>query len=258
MKKQPSHTPGSARWGIGAVLAAALVLPGVPAGAAAAKAKPFSVSKLTGMWTLNQEDFEKHETPPYTPLAAAMRQKQKDEIEGGKVISDEGLKCLPNGVPSMMLGEFAIEILETPQRVTIISESSPLVRSVYLNRTRPTEGLEPMWNGYSVGHWDKGTLVIKTTNFNDRPFPLGFGGAVHSPTTTLTERLSVSANGKTMIDELTMEDPVYLAKPFTLVRHFTRLPADAELWEYSCEIGAKGWSERFKGDTDAAKPEPGK
>jgi hypothetical protein len=116
-------------------------------------------------------------------------------------------------MPGMMLSEFAIEILETPQRVTIISESSPLVRSVYLNRNKPTEGLEPMWNGYSLGHWEGQTLVIKTSNFNDRPFPLGFGGAIHAPTTTLTERLSLTDGGKTMVDEMTMEDARYLTRP---------------------------------------------
>ncbi len=237
---------------MGAGLSAMLVgLAAVPAHAAPAKAT--APSGLTGMWTLKQDNFEKREAPPYTAEARAIAKKKKEETEGGKVISDEGLKCLPNGVPTMMLTEFALEILESPGRVTMISESSPLVRSIYLNRTKATEGLEPMWNGYSVGHWEGKTLVVKTTNFNDRASPLGFAGSVHSATTTLLEKLSLSPDGQTLTDEMTMEDPRYLTRPFTLVRSYDRLPGDAELWEYACEIGGKGWAERFDGDADAAK-----
>jgi hypothetical protein len=122
------------------------------------------------MWTLNQADFDRRETPPYTAEALALHKQREAEVEGGKVISDEGLKCLPQGMPGMMLSEFAIEILETPQRVTIISESSPLVRSVYLNRTKPTEGLEPMWNGYcwatgKVRHWSSRPPISTIVRF---------------------------------------------------------------------------------------------
>lgn len=217
------------------------------------KERNITISGLTGLWVMTQEDFDKRETPPYTPEALALQKQKKDEVEGGKVISDEGLKCLPQGMPGIMLGEFAFEMLESPGRVTIVSEASPLARSIYLNRTKPTEGLEPMWNGYSMGRWEGDTLVVKTNNFNDKSFPLGFGGSVRASTTTLTERFSLSPDGNTLIDELTMEDAKYLTRPFTLVRHYTRQPEDAELWEYACEIGGKGWNERFEGDQDAAK-----
>lgn len=248
-----------AGWKTGcSALAAALMIPLLTTPVSAAPpTKTVTISGLTGMWTIDQADFDKREKPPYTPYAQSLADQHQKEVEGGKVISDDGLKCLPHGVPSIMLTEFALEILESPGRVTIISESSPLVRSIYLNRTQPTEGLEPMWNGYSIGHWEGGTLVVKTSNFNDRMFPLGFGGTVHSPSTTLTERFTVSNDGQTLVDELTMEDPKYLTRPFTLVRHFTRLPEDAELWEYACEIGAKGWAERFQGDSDGSGEKPG-
>ena len=210
----------------------------------AAPAKP----ALTGMWTLDQADFEKRETPPFTAEAKRLVAAQQAEIEAGKVINAAQLKCLPPGTPSMMLGEFALELLETPGRVTIISEMSPLVRTVYLNRTGPSEGLEPMWNGYSVGKRDGDALVVHTDHFNDRPAPIGFGGTVHTSATAMTERFELSADGRTMTIRTTLTDPRLLAAPYTLVRHYTRLPEDAELWEYVCEIAAAGWSERIPGE----------
>jgi hypothetical protein len=37
------------------------------------------------------------------------------------------------------------------------------------------------------------------------------------------------------------------------VVHYKRLPQDAELWEYACEVGG-GWQERFKGDPAGKAP----
>ena len=206
---------------------------------------------LTGMWTLDQADFERHETPPYTAEGTKIAAAQLAAVEAGKVINDDQRKCLPNGTPSMMLSEFALELLETPGRVTIVSESSPLVRTVYLNRKGPSEGLEPMWNGYSTGRRESDMLVVHTSHFNDRTPPIGFGGAVHTSSTDMVEQFAMSPDGKILTIRTTLTDPRLLAAPFTLVRHYTRLPEDAELWEYACEIGAAGWSERFPGEASA-------
>ena len=46
--------------------------------------------------------------------------------------------------------------------VTIISENSPLVRSVYLNKASHGDAVQPSWNGHSIGHWEGKTLVIDT------------------------------------------------------------------------------------------------
>jgi hypothetical protein len=82
-------------------LAAALLL-GLalaPAGAQG-KVAPKAQQGLTGIWTLNQADFDRRETPPYTAEATALHKQREAEVEGGKVISDEGLKCLPRACPA--------------------------------------------------------------------------------------------------------------------------------------------------------------
>lgn len=205
------------------------------------------------MWVMRKEEAIRAAAMPFTAKGQALASGQQSSEENGNVLSEVVRKCLPVGVPTMMLSEFAIEIVESPERVTIISEISPLVRSVYLTRTGPTEGLERMWNGYSTGRWEGDVLIIKTNYFNDRLPPVDYDGSVHSPTSTIYERLSVSDDGQTMTDEVTMEDPEYLTRPYTVTRHYDRLPDNSELWESVCEIGGKGWSERFQGDSDAPK-----
>lgn len=235
-----------------AVLAAAALL---GSGAQAApKAKAAAAPRITGMWLLSADDFARRERPPLTPsAAAAAAASQKAIEEGGKVLSDEGKKCLPVGMPVMMANEFALEFLETPGRVTIVSENSSLVRSVYLNRKTHTADLMPLWNGHSIGHWEGETLVIDTIGFNDRISHIAHG-APPSAKTHIVERFHLEDHGKTLIGETTFEDPDVLLRPWTVKHTYSRLPADAELWEYACEVDAPGWSERFEGDPQAKAP----
>ncbi len=206
---------------------------------------------LTGMWLLEPSDFGRRESPPLTPeIAAAAAAAQKAAGPDGPVLSDDNKRCLPTGMPGMMANEFALEFLETPGRVTIISENSPLVRSVYLNRKGHTDGVTPGWNGHSIGHWEGKTLVIDTIALNDRKTHIG-RGAPPSANTRIVERYTVSADGKTLAGEMTFIDDTVLTGPWTVKHGYNRLEADAELWEYACEVGAAGWSERFEGDPEA-------
>jgi hypothetical protein len=223
----------------------ALVLAGQ---ATAAPAK----SGLNGMWTVDQDYFDRPKAPlPLTPEGQALREAKTKAIAAGDVIGEGGKTCAPHGMPSMMANEFALEFLETPGRVTIINEAATLVRTVYLNKKVHTDDVEPSYNGHSIGHWEGNTLVIDTVNFNDKGDVLGFIG-VKSSTTHLVERYHVENGGKTLVGEFTFTDPRYLTRPATIRATYRRLPDDAELWEYACEIGG-GWQERFKGDKDGVQ-----
>ena len=214
------------------------------AGAACAQ-----VTSLTGMWLLEGKDFARDLKLPLTPAARKMQDDVKKAVAAGDVIGTK--TCSPEGMPSMMANEFALEFLETPDRVTIINEASTIPRSVYLDEKTHAKGQEPSWNGHSIGHWEGRTLVIDTVNFNDKSNPFGFIG-VHSSTTHLVERFHTENDGKNLIGEFTFEDPRLLAKPWTGIVHYKRLPPHSELWEYACEIGG-GWQERFQGDPAAKK-----
>ncbi len=225
--------------------------------AGAAQAAP-PAARITGLWTIAPDDYNSTEANkrlpmPLTAKAKALEDERRKAASAVQTtLSDHSRKCLPIGMPGMMSNEFALEVLETPGRVTILSENSPLPRSVYLNETVHTDGLEPTWNGHSIGHWEGKTLVIDTVNFNDRVGPIT-GRGVHSPTTHLVERVYLQ-KPDVMVDEMTFEDPDYLTAPYTRVVHYDRVKGKAELWEYACETDTAGWSERFAGDP-AFKPQ---
>ena len=215
------------------------------------------VTGLTGMWLLKQGEFARQEKPPFTAeAAAAMEQARKATEEQGKVLSDHALKCLPVGMPRFMTNEFALEILETPGRITLVSENSPLVRSVYMGKTSHTPDAQPGWNGHSIGHWEGKTLVIDTIDLNDRMSHVPRGQIV-SDKTHIVERLHLESGGKVLVNEMTFEDPMVLTKPYTTTTRYDRMPDDSELWEYACEVDAPGWSERYANDPSAPlKPKP--
>ena len=218
------------------------------AGHAASPAK-----SITGMWLLNPSEYDRDEVMPFTAKGAAANEARRKSVEEQlQVVSATNKKCLPIGMPVFMTNEFALEIIDSPGRVTMLSENSSLPRSIYLNVKAHTKQLEPSWNGHSIGHWEGKTLVVDTVNFNDRLIPV-FRSGVHSPTTHLTERFRLK-DPDTLEGVMTFEDPVYLSKPWTSTHTYKRLPENAELWEYACEPDAAGWSERFAGDPDAKKP----
>ena len=223
-------------------------------GAHAAPAK--NAPTITGMWFLNPKEYDRDEAMPFTKLGAEVNEKRRKATEEqGVVLSANNKKCLPIGMPTFMTNEFALEIIESPGRVTLLSENSSLPRSVYLTEKTHTTGLEPSWNGHSIGHYEgqglNKTLVIDTVNFNDRVGPILRSG-IHSPTTHLTERLYLK-DADTLVGEMSFEDTTYLTKAWKSVHTYHRIKAPAELWEYACEPDAAGWSERYAGDPDAKK-----
>src|SRR5579871_263297 len=156
----------------------------LPVGAAPAPAAP----KINGMWLITPSDYGRNEVPPLTAAAkAASDVNRKARESGAAVLSENGRKCLPVGMPSLVTNEFALEILETDGRVTMLSENSSLPRTIYLNEKQHPKDLQPMWNGHSIGHWEGNVLVVDTISLNDRAVRIPNGG-LPSSTLHLTER----------------------------------------------------------------------
>ena len=97
--------------------------------------------------------------------------------------------------------------------------------------------------GNSRGRWEGNTLVIETTNYKEGP-PMINLAVVGSPAGNrfpvsdrmkTTERIT-RLNDDMWLYEITTEDPVVLARPFT-VRYPMRNDPTYEWWEYGCHEG---------------------
>jgi len=206
--------------------------------------------EISGMWILPAGVYDINYGAPFTPAAMAARMARKAAANAGNVLSDDAKRCLPIGMPGLMMNEFAFEILESPGVVAILSENSSIPRLIHVGEKTLPDDLMPTWNGHSVGHWEGDLLVVDTTDFNDRIARIP-GGGLPSTKLHLTEHIQLQDNGQGLADTMTFVDPVNLTKPWSHTFRYERLPAGSELWEYPCEVDAAGWKDRFAGETES-------
>jgi hypothetical protein len=120
------------------------------------------------------------------------------------------------------------QIVQTKDHVMILNEMVHDVRIVRLNSKHEPPEIR-RWMGDSIGHWEGDTLVVDTTNFNDRPALAGATRNLH-----VVERFT-PIDAKTLRYKFTVEDPTVWTKPWTGEMVW---PATADrIYEYACHEG---------------------
>jgi hypothetical protein len=169
--------------------------------------------------------------PPYLKEVQARAQAAREANAKGEPIAERVVMCLPDGMPGMMSGPFPMEVLQSKGQVTMIQEAYTQVRRVLLDHAQKAiDDVEPNFYGYSVGHWDGGTLVVDTIGVRE---DIRYQNVPHSKDMHIKERISLGANGL-LRDEMTIEDPATLEKPWTFTFGYRRM-SDYQLLEYICE-----------------------
>ena len=154
------------------------------------------------------------------------------ETKGGEV-PHEGSYCTPPGMPGIMgVGQYPMEFLFTPGRVTTHHEAWMQWRNIYTDGRGHPDDLEATFAGDSIGHWEGTTLVVETIGIKES-VALGMG-MKHSDKLRLAERIHLDkGDSDTLVDELTAEDPEALAKPWQHTYTYKR-SRDWSLLEFIC------------------------
>jgi hypothetical protein len=169
--------------------------------------------------------------PQFLKEWQARQQAAREATAKGQPFGINWVNCLPDGMPGMMSGPFPMEVLQTPGQVTIIQESFTQVRRILLDR--PQKGIDeidPTFYGHSVGKWEGDTLVVDTIGVKE---PVQYQNVPHSDQMRIKERIHL-VQGDVLWDEIAVEDPVTLEKPWTVTFAYRRMP-DYTLLEYICE-----------------------
>jgi hypothetical protein len=175
------------------------------------------------------QDFKPEESPMRPVALQILKQRAGSDLPSSA--------CLPLGLPLNSLLSEPIKIVHSPRLIAILYEADDKHRQIYMDgRALPKEFDQPSWLGYSVGKWDRDTLVVETAGFNDKS-RLDIMGHPHSEALRVTERLRRRDFGH--IDaEMTFDDPQMYTKPFTIKVTY-ELQADSDIFEYQCAENEK-------------------
>ncbi|HEY7337082.1 MAG TPA: hypothetical protein VH639_19470 [Bryobacteraceae bacterium] len=138
--------------------------------------------------------------------------------------------CLPNSVPfTLMILPF--KIVQAPGQMVEIFEHYDPVRQIYTDGRPLPQNPDPTWMGYSSGTWQGDTLVVESTGFNGRSW-LDASGHPRSESMRMTELYRRRDFGHMEI-ELTIDDPKYYTRPFTVKLSYNLIP-DSDVLEAVC------------------------
>jgi hypothetical protein len=111
-------------------------------------------------------------------------------------------------------------------------------------RPRSPDGVR-RWTGDSLGRWEGDTLVVDTTNFNDKTAFQGSSAALH-----VVERFTrVSADR--ILYQFTVDDPATWTRPWSA--EIPMLLTEGPLYEYACHEGNYGIANILRGARVADK-----
>ena len=189
--------------------------------------KPGPAPDISGVWQLAkvQGVLFPNGGAPLTPWAEAKLKAANPQT------NDPNLACLPEGMPRFMISiPLPMEIFQVPTRVVIIREGVQLYRQIYMNRQH-LKDLDPTYSGDSIGKWEGDTLVVDTIGLKDSTW-VDNAGLPHSEAMHVLERIR-RTDHDTLVDDLTIEDPMAFTKPITAQRVY-KLKHGWEIQEFVC------------------------
>ncbi len=143
-----------------------------------------------------------------------------------------GVSCLPSGIPEKDNIPDGLKLVQTEDLIILLHESRTIYRQIFTDGRPLPKNPQPTWMGYSIGHWDKDTLVVDTIGQNGKTW-LDMRGLPGTEALHVTERFSRPKMGRMDI-QVTIDDPEAYTKPWTVDLAW-RLDPDTDLIESICE-----------------------
>ncbi len=141
--------------------------------------------------------------------------------------------CLVSGVPAGMYQGNLYQLVQTPQRMVILSQEVHAWRHIPLDGTPFLNPAIRLWRGDSRGTWDDNSLVIETRNQTGFQW-LDQRGRFLTSDVLVEERLTM-IDLNTIHYTATIQDTNVLTRPFTIAMALRRdTGADTEIWEEAC------------------------
>ena len=186
--------------------------------------------------------------PALTPSARARidarnTQRKQNPADGPEARAlNERCLWFPIGGPPLLPGigyNSNHQIVQTPTHVVVYTEMGSAVRVIPLNGGPHIPDAVRQWQGDSRGRFEGDTLVVETTNFNDKVQFRGSSQNLH-----LIERFK-RVDRDTIIYQVTASDPMSWTDAWTAEVPMRRL--DELLYEFACHEGNRGLANILSG-----------
>ena len=207
---------------------------------AAAQRAPNSEGRdISGVWWANS--YSPKLVPvgggelPFTPAGRAAYERNMAGLKNGTLEDTARTLCTPDGVPRILATPYPFQLIQTPGQVTMIYEMNHAIRLVDMKQPLPNDkelSILPFYDGHSAGSWEGDTLVIRSGGFKVKTF-LDAYGAPHTDEMHTTERIRRINGGRQLEDVVTVDDPVYYARPFAARFVYDSHP-EIRLQDYVC------------------------
>lgn len=190
-------------------------------------------SDISGIWKGNFADLEflaqGFESIPPTPRGAAARAAYDVNTE------NPAARCIAYSTPAIIVasGFFLTKVDIADDVITLRNEWFDAERTVYMDGRGHPDGGERTVQGHSIGWWEADTLVIDTTQFADHrsPYQTGVPSGARKH---VVERYTLSGDGRRLTVDFALEDPEFLAEPFSGSIDWSYRP-DLEFFQFACD-----------------------
>jgi hypothetical protein len=179
--------------------------------------------------------------PPYNPeweqkyQAALNNPAAKAALTNTLKGCGEGAPAFVRSFPNIMEAPMVFQVVVTPEETLFVMDHGE-VRHIYTDH-RPHPDKDDLWPtplGDSVGHWVGQVLVIDTVARSPGPISMFAPAAELGEQAHFTERVR-QIDQDTLEDQLTIEDPARLVRPWTVTLRYTRVPDLTRFIPYDCE-----------------------
>jgi hypothetical protein len=174
--------------------------------------------------------------PPLTPEYQAIFAASREAEAAGGPPSDPTTRCVPAGMPRVMMAIEPMEIVITPGVTYFVFGRLNSLRRVYTDGRRVPDEIDPSFTGYSIGQWQDNdghgrfdTLVIETRAIKGPHTYDASGIPFHRDDKAIvTEKLYADKSDPNILhDEITTSDHA-LARPWTVTRSYRRAIRQSE------------------------------
>lgn len=168
-----------------------------------------TAERTTGLFRVWMNNFSQGYASEL-PLTPAVREAQASWDPDSNLIR----KCVVPGMPgAMRMSSFhPIDFVEQGGNIIIRNESFDIVRTIHMQSDGQRVVPPPSALGYSVGRWEGGTLVIRTTEIA-WPYFDQIGSIPQTEAVEIIERFSVDDENNQLLYDVTVSDPAVFTEP---------------------------------------------